>query len=80
MTTLLIQILQCRVRVLCVNICSQSQRSHGRVTCHVKYHYKLILILSIDVSSSDASIGNINILASVSPITNSTSLVKDCYQ
>ena len=70
MTTLLIQILQCCVRVLCVNICSRSERSHDRVTCHMKYRYKPILILSIDTSSSDASIGNINILASVLPITN----------
>ena len=39
------------------------------MTCHVKYRYKPILILSIDTSSSDASIGNIDILASVSRIT-----------
>ena len=40
---------------------------HRKWLCHVKYRYKLVLILSIDTSSSDASIGNINILAS--PIT-----------
>ena len=66
MTILLIQILQCRVLVLCVNICSRSQRSHGQVTCHEKLRCKPILILSIDTSSSDTSI---DILVSVSPIT-----------
>ena len=47
----------------------ENKLSAGRVTCHVKYRYKPILILSIDTSSSDAGIGNIDILASVSPIT-----------
>ena len=36
----------------------ENKLSAGRVTCHVKYRYKPILILSIDTSSSDASIGN----------------------
>ena len=35
----------------------------------LKYRYKPIQILSISISSSDASIGNIDILALVSPIT-----------
>ena len=35
----------------------------------MKYRYKPILIVSIDTSSSDASIGNIDILISVLPIT-----------
>ena len=52
-------------------------RSHGRVTCHVKYSYEPILIPNIYTSSSDDSIKNINILASVSPITSTWYWLKD---
>ena len=41
------------------------------MTCHVKYRYKPILTPSSNTSSSDTSNENIDILASVSPNTNS---------
>ena len=41
----------------------------AHVTCHIKYRCKLILIPSIDTSSSDAGIRNIDILALVLSIT-----------
>ena len=46
----------------------------AHMICHMKYRYELILILTSITSTGDASIGNIDILVSVLPITNSSTL------